>query len=228
MFIFSDSRSRVAIFKSELSSIGAFSFPELSLGFKAIITNTRFTPRPVINPQGTIGGANYLSVFGEDPLQIEMSGAVVGAECDAATSAATAIGRSLTFYKANSIVNRVDPIKFTIGRVERQAFLVAMSIMQEENFADIASFTMLLLGKSLADFIPTAATPLRTAATPDIVLQTNTGIVTEAISQVPRSLPNTAITDSPLTSSGELLTPTVINIVSDELTPTNQSIRRVR
>ena len=61
--------------------VTSFSFPELDQSFNALVRATRVSPKPVINTQGTLGGVNYLNVFGEDPLQVEIQGIIAGSAC---------------------------------------------------------------------------------------------------------------------------------------------------
>lgn len=230
MFFFVSSTRQVLFVKSDVVRPVSFSFPELdSDSFNAMVTLARFSPKPVFGIQGTVGGANYLNVFGEDPMQIELNGIIVGANCNSANTLQTAIGNSVAFYKAHGVVNRVEPIKFVLhgsGERERQAFLVAFSVSQEDSFNDMANFSMMLLGENLdaRKFAPptsissTSSTSLNETAA-------NTGLISNSVLQSGSQGSAFSVAATSLTGSGEVTQQQAVAIANSFAVSTSNSIR---
>lgn len=150
MFIFTDSNGAALVADTNIYKFSAFSFPELDQNFNALTTTFKVVPRPVISVVSTLGGHNYLNVFGEDPLTIDLQGIIVGNSCTSGNVVSAAIATAVQFYSTNGVVNRVTPIKFQIeGDKSRKAFLVAMTVVQDNNFIDVINFNMMLLAESL-------------------------------------------------------------------------------
>lgn len=130
--------------------VTSFSFPELDQSFSALVRGTRVSPKPVINVQGTLGGVNYLNVFGEDPLQVEIQGVIAGSACGQAGQVASGLANGVAFYSQYGVVNNPTPIRYRIqGQKQKQAFLVAMTVSQDSSFVDLAEFQMTLMSENL-------------------------------------------------------------------------------
>jgi len=215
LFLVNASR-QVLFVKTDMVRPVSFSFPELdSDSFNALVQLARFSPKPVVGIQGTVGGANYLNVFGEDPMQIELNGIIVGANCNSANTLQTAIGNSVAFYKAHGVVNRVEPIKFVLhgsGERERQAFLVAFSVSQEDSYNDLANFSMMLLGENLdaRKFSPPASLTTSSASS-TLTTKPNTGLVAN-VSQTGSQASPLAVSATSLTGSGEIVQPQLVSV----------------
>ena len=159
MLIFVNSSGQAIVALTKSSSAASFSFPELDAKLSAIVSQIRVTPKPVVSVVSTLGGKNYINVFGEDPLQLELMGTLLGANCSVGQDVTSAVATGVDFYKSNSVINRVTPIQFRLqsnsgsGVVPKakKAFMIAMTISQDAAFPDMASFNMLLIAESFDD-----------------------------------------------------------------------------
>lgn len=228
MYLFLNDRGQVLVTKSDRVKRVMFSIGDIEQDFKALTTSIRITPKPVVSVQGTIGGANYLNVFGEDPLQIEIAGVIVGYSCDSASQTESAIGNSVALYKTYGVINRVTPISFVVlgsSQGERQAFLVAMSITQDNSFADIAEFSMVLLAEDLNDNRISNLAVIGDSDLPVVVTPPpNTGVPGGGVYQNPFDMPY-ALSGPGISSSGNVVSRSVVNLTDDNLTPSSDSIR---
>jgi hypothetical protein len=229
MYMFINERGQVAVAKSDVVQRVIFSMDELSNSFRALVTGIRITPKPVVSVHGTIGGANFLNVFGEDPLQIEINGVAIGYNCDSLSETESAISNSVEFYKTNSVINRVEPIRFTLpstGKSERQAFLVAMSVLQDNAFADLAKFSMILLAEDLNNRRFDRAGIVVPTGAPNVFVPPNTGRPGSWAAQRPTALiTDFSVTSQLLTRSGDVVARTPVNLSGNNLTPTSSNIR---
>lgn len=225
MFIFVSEKGRALVTKTDLVTFSSFSLPELDKEISALVTQTQVTPRPAIQIQGTLGGRNYLNVFGEDPLQIQINGILVGTQCGVANQVASSLGMSVEFFAKNGVVNRTTPLRYTItGQPSREAFLVAMNVGQESAFADMSRFNMTLLAESLQKFSPprprrqVRQVQAAQAANP-VVSPSNTGLIGSAnpnfvVSRV-LSVPSSSLLPSGGVSSPQLSDVAVAGYLKD-------------
>lgn len=178
MYIFVNSQGRVLVTQTDLFVHSSFALPELDQQANAIVVATSVMPKPIIQIQGTLGRQNYLNVFGENPMQIQIDGVVVGRDCQTFQTASSALGVSVDFFAQHGVVNRLQPLRYTItGQPARQAFLVGMTVQQDSAFVDMARFSMSLLAESLQDqATPGGATRSTTTAGSRTTVR-NTGLV---------------------------------------------------
>lgn len=228
MFIFVNPLGQTLIMETQLTTITSFSLPELDNQFNALVTNTRVTPKPIVNVQSTLGGINYLNVFGEDPLQIQIQGIIVGAACNTAGRVTSALASSVDFYARNGVINKTTPIKYTLqGSKSKQAFLVAMSITQDNSFADLASFDMVLLSENLDNRVISPPSMIRQQPQRVQLTSTNTGLVDGSSVNQSSLAPTFNFSNSiqSLSSFGEVEQPEVGWVVSPGLALSEDAVR---
>lgn len=214
MYVFVNPNGQTLVTRSELFVRSSFSLPELDNSFEALVMTTNLSPKPVIGIQGTVGGTNLLNVFGEDPLEIQITGFVVGRNCDQIAQAASALGIAIGIFAKNGVVNRTTPLQYIItGQPARQAFLVGMSVMQDNAFADYAKFNMTLLGESLQDrkLANSGAAPPPTAAGGATAVS-NTGVVPSRALAVKSRVYGSSLSASLLSSTGDVLAPVSVSV----------------
>lgn len=219
MLVFVNSQGRALITASDLVTKTSFTLPELDDTINALVIQTAVIPKPAVQMQGTLGGHNYLNVFGEDPMQIQISGLVLGEDCQNIAGTASALGTSVEFFAKHGVVNRVAALKYTIsGQPTKKAFLVALTVSQESAFADMARFNMTLFAESLQDDLLIPQDQTATAdpdpdpdPDPDSAGARNTGLigVTSSTGSTSRVLPVSA---DLLLGSGDVQSPQVVDL----------------
>lgn len=184
MFIFNNDQGQTLVTDSNLATQGSFSLPEIDRQINALVTQTVVTPAPAVQIQGTLGGRTYINVFGEDPMQVQISGIVVGRHCDDLQSASSALGVSVDFFAQHGVINRAEPLEYTIrGQPTKQAFMVGLTVSQDSAFADIARFQMLLFAESLSNQNLDPASPISNPDSVDTTAPgTNTGLINRQFS----------------------------------------------
>lgn len=153
MFLLVNQNKNVLVAKSAIAPQKvAFYLPELSQYVTLIVTQTSIKPAPAVQVHGSVGGQNYLNVFGEDPVQIGLSGLVAGSACSTLRDIHSALGLAVDVFRDLSVVSRAEPLRYRVGRSRmRNAFLVGMDINQDNTFADVAQFSMMLLGEPFTE-----------------------------------------------------------------------------
>lgn len=153
MLFFVDSGRNVLITQSNLPvSKAAFHLTELDVYIHVIVTGTNVRPNPAIQIHSSVGGLNYINVFGEEPVQISLKGMVAGSDCTNANQLQSALGISVDMFVELGVVQRVIPLQYRVGSSRmRAAYLVGMDISQDDSFNDVATFQMTLLAEPLAE-----------------------------------------------------------------------------
>jgi len=217
MFLFVNPQGQTFVTRTNLYLHSSFSLPELDGQLEALVISTTLTPKPAVSVQGTLGGVNLINVFGEDPLEIQITGVVVGANCDALNASSSALGVGVDIFAQLGIVNRATPLRFRItGQPSRKAFMVALTVMQDTAFADMARFNMMLLAENLQDrriaLQPTAVPPSVRSGPQGII---NTGVVGAARAAIrPRNFA-AAVSPVGLIGSGVVASPLTVPLVLD-------------
>ena len=152
MYVFANESGQAIIVTGSVSKRMPFSFPALETSLTALVASVRVSPKPIVSVNSCLGGHNYINVFGEDPMHVEISGVVIGSSCNTTRQVSSVVSDTLSFYSSNGIINRVTPVTFrlsTSGAKLNRGFVVALTIQQSADNADLASFNMLLLTDSL-------------------------------------------------------------------------------
>lgn len=155
MFLFVNREGNALITRTSLFVNSSFSLPELDAQLNALVSRIQVTPKPLVQLQGSLGGKNYINVFGENPLQIQLSGLVLGRNCNTLSNIKSSLGLATSFFQEHGVVNRVAPLTFTMtGHPSKQAFMVALTVTHATQFNDMSQFSMTLLSKSLRNEPP--------------------------------------------------------------------------
>lgn len=192
MYVFANSSGQAVVVTGQVSRRIPFSFPALDSSLTAMVASVRVTPKPVVSVTSSLGGHNYLSVYGEDPMHVEINGVVLGQNCNAINAVDSAISNAVSFYQSNGIVNRATPVLIRLGSSQLRSingFLVAITVQQDAENLDIASFSMLLLAESLDErelvvndppqLVPPADTSTQLRGVRDNLLASTTGPFTD-------------------------------------------------
>lgn len=242
MLLFANSNRNVLVSRSLISSFRlAFQLQALDRYVTLLVTRTTVQPSPAYQVHGSLGGLNYLNVFGEEPVTVSLSGIVAGASCATLQGVQSALGIGVDVFRELGVVENALPLQYRVGTSRmRSAYLVAMDITQQEAFSDVANFNMRLLSEPFSEAsIPTivdVGTPNPSPTLPgddpsggadpdevdDLTVRPATGS-----SSLSRSAPvtvggrgdkvSTTVTSPAsqlLASNGEVLTPSVAAIVS--------------
>ena len=224
MFIFTNDKGQTLVTKTNLYVRSSFSLPELDTQLEALVIATTLSPKPAINIQGTVGGTNLLNVFGEDPMEIQLTGIVVGPGCDSLNRAKNALGIAMQMFVDHGVVNRVTPLRYQItGQQARNAFMVGLQVSQDNTFSDYANFSMMLLAESLQKKKPSLQVnavppvgPSPVAAIP------NTGVVARSITPISSRSYATALASSSLLPSGDVESPQAVGLEVSGFNSTSQ------
>jgi hypothetical protein len=221
MYVFVNTSGQALVALNRNSARTVLSLPELDTRMTAIATAIRVTPKPIVSVVSTLGGQNFINVFGEDPLQVEISGILVGSNCQSGEAVSNAVSNGVDFYKQNSVINRITPITFRFQSEQNnpavpkatKGFLVAMTISQEAEFQDIANFNLLIISQSL-DSRELAKTPaVITSPIPSPIFQSR-GVSTNLMASSSGAMPSVDWGGSILIdSNGEVVSSVATQII---------------
>jgi len=133
-------------------SKATFYLKEFDQYFELLIVSTVIKPMPSIQIHSSLGGQNYLNIFGEEPVSITLSGYVTGNACETTDRIQSALGLAVDIFKENSVVTKLAPLEYRVGNTRaRSAYLVQFEVSQDDSFVDIAKINMQLLAEPIAE-----------------------------------------------------------------------------
>lgn len=138
-----------------LPPVGSFSFPDISNeSYKMVITRATIAPQPITQIHSSIGGMSYLSVFGEDPVQIQLTGVIAGGiNCFAPFNPSTsALAKAVQIFRTKSVVGNPLPLRFSIaGSRARAAYMIALRVDIETGFSDVVNINMAFVSEPFVE-----------------------------------------------------------------------------
>ncbi|GIW89589.1 MAG: hypothetical protein KatS3mg109_0021 [Pirellulaceae bacterium] len=160
--VFTNNQRQVLWYRTPKNPVvGSFVIPSLSnQALQMVITSIRVQPNPVYQIHSTIGGFSYISVFGEDPVLIDVS-AVIGGSSGCVglfNPALSAMAKAVRIFSRRGIVGYPVPLRFSIAGIRsRASYLVGMTISQDNAFSDVVSVDLKFVAEPFSEVRSLAA-----------------------------------------------------------------------
>lgn len=148
MFLFASKSGSVIV--ADPSGFISVQLEGIGRQLSAIVLRASIEPKPVVQIHGSVGGENYLNVFGEDATIIRISGVAVGDGCQIAQAANSAVQNTVEYFRQYSVLGRAQPITYRLsGNASKRGYLVAITVNVDGEQRDVAAFEMVVLSEPL-------------------------------------------------------------------------------
>lgn len=158
MFLYASKSGAVIV--ADSNTFITFDMEGFGQTFDAVVISATIEPKPVIQTHGSVGGEVHLNIFGEDAMMIRVQGMAVGDGCKTATSATTAVAKTVDYFREHSVLGRAQPLTYQLGDKKRKkGYLVAGTIRLDGAMRDVVNFDFVILSEPITEVSAVGGVP---------------------------------------------------------------------